>query len=143
MATRKNAGGEGFKKNKMARLIGLALILLLPAFAFSQEKTKADLEGPPAASDVVYPSEEVSNDSSSSPSDLEEEATVEALMKKKLNLLEQAEKIERIEAAVSQKLPSDTSEEKILKKPGYQPLKDEDGKLVQKEPPFSIKRENP
>lgn len=75
-------------------------------------------------------------------SDHFEEASVEELMKKKLKMFEEGQKINRIEAVVDEKIEVKDLEQIEEDKKQYKPLKENDSKLIQKDPPFKAhKRE--
>lgn len=66
----------------------------------------------------------------------EEKATVEALMKQKLETAEQIEKIQAVQDAIS--LAPEAPQEKPRDPKAYRPLKDEASKIIQASPPFQI-----
>lgn len=64
--------------------------------------------------------------------------SIDELMHKKLDLVQKASKIEKIESAIENSTTSNNSVTLIPDRQAYRPLKDEDPKVIQASPPFSI-----
>ena len=123
----------------MKKALVLASILLFSISSLAGEDSKTLRSSIGEEPGLEAPFSDEPMNSESSPADASVEASVEQLMMKKIDMVDKAEQIDKIEAAISASEPLQSVKQvRASDRDSYRPLQDSAGKQVQSAPPFKI-----